>query len=75
MAVFITVWLLRRIKNKLTLKQKVFGNISVTLFAVLNTGIVVVFTGFWYVLIVSRHFARCSAAFFPFADCVRMTPE
>ena len=31
--------------------------------------------GFWYVLIVSRHFARCSAAFFPFADCVRMTPE
>ena len=42
MAVFITVWLLRRIKNKPTLKQKVFGNISVTLFAVLNTEIVVV---------------------------------
>ena len=43
MAVFITVWLLWRIKNKPTLKQKVFGNISVTLFAVLNTEIVVVF--------------------------------
>ena len=42
MAVFITVWLLRRIKNKPTLKQKVFGNISVTLFAVLKTEIVVV---------------------------------
>ena len=42
MAVFITVWLLRRIKNKPTLQQKVFGNISVTLFAVLNTEIVVV---------------------------------
>ena len=42
MAVFITVWLLRRIKNKPTLEQKVFGNISVTLFAVLNTEIVVV---------------------------------
>ena len=42
MAVFITVWLLRRIKNKPTLKQKVFENISVTLFAVLNTEIVVV---------------------------------
>ena len=42
MAVFIIVWLLRRIKNKPTLKQKIFGNISVTLFAVLNTEIVVV---------------------------------
>ena len=53
MAVFITVWLLRRIKNKPTLKQKVFGNISVTLFAVLNTEIVVV------VVHVSLNFLVC----------------
>ena len=54
MAVFITVWLLRRIKNKPTLEQKVFGNISVTLFAVLNTEIVVV------VVHVSLKFLVCS---------------
>ena len=53
MAVFITVWLLRRIKNKPTLEQKVFGNISVTLFAVLNTEIVVV------VVHVSLNFLVC----------------